>query len=394
MRISWPVYRRGVVLMLLWSGVAAADDRLVPYASAKIEHNSNIFDLSGREEALQQNGDETLADTVLRYAGGVEVRLPWSKQTLRAVAEARRMEFDHFSRLDHDEHLLSAGLDLHFSPAVEGTVDYRDERRMASFANRDDTELTIETERIGSALAKLSVTPDWRLEVGARWRELESPLPDLPEFGIEETTLHTELKYLAEETLSAGLLLEYLDGEFVGVADSGKFDQQTLALTADYFITGFTRIGAELGYSRRDDSGGGSLSALTGMLGYRRELTGKTTADVQLFRRIQSYVGGASTVVESGIRAGLEWKATEKILLAAGYQWTDGKYESASPSFDNQNRRDDDQLASLKLDYRLLHWLSFKPYYAYQTRDSNIASEDFSTTIAGLEVLARFQTPQ
>ena len=386
----WPGVSCALTVTLL-TLPCAAEDKLTPYASAQIERNSNIFNLSGRDEGLDLNGDATLADTVTRYVGGLGLRLPLSNQKLRAIAEARRLTFEHFDRLDHDEHLLSAGLDWRFSGAVSGTVDYQQERRMASFADRDDTELTLETERIGSAVAEVAVTPDWRVETGALRRELDSPLQDFPDFGIEETSIHAELKYVAEETLTAGLLAEYLDGRFVGVPSAGDFTQQTLALTGDYYITGFTRIGAELGYTRREDAGGGSLSAVTGMLGYRRELTGKTTVDVQTFRRIQSYVGGASTVKETGVRATLEWKPTEQIQIAAGYQLTDGRYEGNSPTFDTPNRQDQDQLASLKLDYRVLRWLSLKPYYAYQVRDSNFASEDFQTTIFGIELLARFQ---
>lgn len=402
---------RWALITLAYSGAALANDTLIPYASAQFEYNSNIFnrpdqaqatspdsttpggtlldDLLGTGQPTAQNGlngEQAPSDRVLRYVAGIEVNLPLSNQKLRAVAEGRRFEFSDFSHLDHDEHLLSAGLDWSLTIALNGTLDYRQERRMASFADRNTTELTLEDERTGSGSLKLDFTPEWRLEAGLRSRELESPLPDFPQFALKENTIAAAIKYLIVETLAAGVFAEYLSGRFEGTADAQKFHQESLGLAADYTIDGLSRLGAQLGYTRRQDDG-----AATGMLTYHRELSAKTVTDVQVFRRVRSYVGGASSVTETGAGVALAWRPTEKISLSADYQRIEGQFEEETPSAGSQDRKDESQVASLSLTYQMLSWLSLRPYGGYQKRDSNIDRNSFKAEIAGVELRARFQ---
>ena len=406
---------------LIGCGPLSAGDVLIPYAIVQAEHNSNVFDQSDLEQQqvippgggptaldilLNQlfgtplplpqqsaidSGDTQRDDQILRYIAGIEIKLPLASQRLRAVLEARRLDYSHFNRLDHDEHLVSAGLDWRLNRIIDGLLDYRQERRMAAFSERNSTSLAIEDERIASGSANLQVTPDWRLVGGLRSRQLDSPLPAFPEFSLQERTISAAVKYVGMDSLAAGLLAEYLDGEFEGVAATGQFDQQSLSLTAEYSASDLSRFGAELGYTQRQEAAAGSdkQAEVTGAISYRRELSGKTTADARVFRRVRSFVGAASSVVETGAGVGLAWQPTDRISLLAAYQMSQGSFQDASAA--GNGRRDDDELASLKLTYQVLPSLALRPYAEYRSRDSSTGFDSFDTKIVGIELRLRFE---
>ena len=83
------------------------------------------------------------------------------------------------------------------------------------------------------------------------------------------------------------------------------------------------------------------------------------------------------------------WQATQKIALNAVYEWSSGQFSQSAPS-DNVDRKDDDQLASVNLVYRMRPWFSLRAYGGYEARSSNIALESFSATTAGFTIEARF----
>lgn len=382
--------RPWLLLALAAPGPVAAVGSLVPYGSAQAEYNSNIFALESREQALAQNGDAELSDRVLRYVAGLEGKLSLGQQSLRATVEGRRLDFEHYNRLDHDEYLFSGGVDWKLGSAIDGLLELRQEQRMASFEDRNATALTLETERGARGTANLDITPEWRLEGGLARRELDSPLPDFPAFQLEEDTASLALKYLVLDRLAAGVYAEILQGRFDGVPSAGRFQQQGLALTGDYYIEDFSSIGAVIGITdREDDGGGGGQKALTGELSYHRELTGKTKIDLQVFRRIRSFVGGASSVQEDGASVGLAWQATPKTSAAALYQWTQGSFQDSGGSSENQGRQDEGEIASLKISYQVLPWAAIRPYGGYQSRDSNLAFDSFEAAFYGIELLAR-----
>ena len=401
-----------VLLLTVYPCSVWAGEQLTPYASAQIERNSNIFSRSDTPLPAPPpaagppvvgillppppiegaGGDLSPADTVMRYIGGLDVKLPWGNQLFRATAEARRFEYKQFTRLDHDEHLLGVGLDWRLtSSRMEGALDYRQERRMAVFAERSTAELTLDDERIGTAAVDFDIATDWTLETELESRDLKAPLPEAPEFRLKEHTLNVAIKRLYAEMYATGVYGEYVRGQFDGINGASRFQQASLGLTAAYFIEDLGRVGAEIGYTVREDEGSELLSALTGLITYRREWTVKTSLDVQAFSRLRSYASGANSVEELGGDARLSWLATEKFSITGEYQLTHGRFEDAGAPSMNRDRRDTSHAAALTLNYRMLTWLTLRTYGGYQQRDSNQATSQFDTTLIGAELKVRFE---
>lgn len=384
-------------LALFWPLSLPAYDNLIPYASAQSAYHSNLFALSSSEQVQGADGepdaDGGRSDVVTQFLAGVDAQLRISNQTLRATVEGRHLMFDRYDRLDHDEYLLNGGLDWRLSSILDGMLNYRQERSMASFADRNSTALNLELERVASASLNLAVHPDWRLESGVRQRDLEAPLDNFSGFGVEETSVNAAIKYLGEETLTVGLFGEHTDGEFKGTTDADEFEQQTAALTASYVLSGLSRLGAEIGYTRRQDDSSerGDLSGVTGALSYQREISGKTSVIAQVFRRVGSYTGGASAEKQTGARVGLTWKPTDRIIVTGAYERGESELQETLAASAEPDRQDDLQVAILQLSYRILPWLALRPFGIYEERDSSSALDSFHATTAGVELLARFE---
>ena len=380
---------RYAAIVCIWPMVVYGEFHITPYVASQAEYNSNVFDLSSTGQALIENGETKRDDVVLRNLAGVTGSYRIGQQTLHGTVEGRRFDYEHFTLLDHNEYLLDGGLNWALNNEVDGAIDFRQERSMASFADRNTSQLAMERDRAAGARINMMLTPEWLLQSGIRTHELDSPVQGSPSFELSENSINAAANYVGVQALSAGLYVEYLRGQYKSVPGADQFNQATLDLTSTYSISGLSDINAKIGYSQRKDQQGSSSSAsgYTGSLSYTRKLTGKTAVKVQLFRRISSYTAGADSVVEAGGSAGFNWQPTYKIMVSADYALTNSNFQGLSAQGANDSgRRDQYQITTLKVTYHALQWLWVEPFASYENRHSNIEIDGYNAAIAGIDV--------
>jgi len=386
--------RYGCALLALgWTAGASAELELIPYGSAQYVYYSNVFEVSGRDEAIAQNGTDERDDTALRYTAGAEASATFGQQRLHVQAEASRVDYDTYTQLDHNEHLIDGGLDWKLASTVDGVVGYRQERRLASLSDLDTSERRLQTDRTGRATVNVNVTPVWRVETGAEIYESELPLTGAPEFQLEEKRGSLGVKYGGLAQVAIGALTEYIDGEYSGVPFASSYKEKALKLTLDYVLSGISTFKAQAGVvERKDDNappGDDGTQGFTGLLAYDREISGKTRLHTQVYRRLSSYDAGANTLTDTGALAGVSWQVTPKALVNANYRYVRSDFESGTP--DNLGREDRLNAVALDLTYELLQWLSLRPFAEYRDRESNLPDASYNAAVVGLELRARFQ---
>lgn len=377
------------LLILTWPTAAFAVTHFSPYAVGGSTYHSNVFYFSGDDEAAVFTGDDKLDDRIVHYGAGIDAAYEWGQQKLHASGLVKQLDYDHFEALDHDEYLFDLGLAWKLGTAVDGSIDYDQEERMAPFAERNSTELALETAREGAAKFNFAVTPEWRVETALTASELESPLPEFPDFVLEEKAAGLAVKYLGTGLTTWGVAGEFGEGEFRGVPEGGRFDQTKLELTLEYAVPDLTGVGARAGATRREADVGDPRTEFTGAVGYFRQLSAKTVVKAGVFRRVESFVGGPSAVLETGAELELNWQASEKTSVFAAYEYAHGEFQQAfvdSPG----DRIDKTQTAVLNLEYRALPWLTLRPNLRHQRRESNVDLESHRASIAGIELEIRF----
>ncbi|HKY90550.1 MAG TPA: hypothetical protein VJM11_05890 [Nevskiaceae bacterium] len=374
-----------------------------PFVAGRYEYDSNVFALASPEQGQALNGTPQRDDRVTHYAVGLDPTFSWNEQRAHVRLERRWLRYQRFDDLDHEAYRVDAAFDWRATSTLGGSASFRQDRRMASFADRQTNQLTLEREREGAASVEWAATADWRIEAGLRARRLESPLtavpatPDTPavaaapDFALRENAVSVAFKYAGLGRLSTGLQTEVLEGRYTGVPDAPRFAQGKLELTLSYALSGLSTFDGAAGYTRRANrDGGGDLDEFTGALAYRRALTGKTHVQAQVFRRISSYVSGADSTVDTGIGAGMTWRPTVKVAVSLGAEWARTRFaEGAIGDGVDEARRDRYRSATLDLRYDVLQWLTVRPYGSYRERDSDSELDRFRERILGLELEGR-----
>lgn len=387
--------RYGCALLAIGcSSPAAAELKLVPYGSAQTIYYSNLFEVSGADEALAQHGSTRRDDTAQRYSGGAEASATIGQQRLHLQGEVARLQYSHFDQLDHTEYLADGGLDWKIGSRADGVVSYRQERRLASLSDLDTSELRQQIDRNGRATINLQLTPSWRLETAGEYYRSELPLTGAPEFELEERRGSIGVKYAGLGPMSVGLRGGYTDGHYSGIPGSETgFEEHSVLATLDYLLGGISKLQAEAGYEEResDDPAPGEepTRGFTGSLTYSREISAKTRASAQIYRRLDSYDAGANTLTDTGVTLGAGWQATPKILVNTRYQWLQSEFESGQPG--NDGREDRLQSAMLDLTYQIRDWFALRPFGEYRKRSSNLADAAYEAAVGGLELRARFE---
>jgi len=383
-----------LLALLSWNS-ALAQSEFLPYASTQFEHNNNIFALPNSAAAVMANGSPQLGDSDLKTIAGFDENYLWDRQRFYATVEGRYQDFDHFTDLNHYEYLAKGGLDWKLFSAFDGTLSYSQERVMAPFQNRDSqTELELNLERIAIAKVNFTLTPEWRLETSETYHDLDSPIQDFPDYGLSEETTHIALRYLGVANLTFGVSADYLDGEYRNAPLLGNYDQRSAGLTMTYALSGLSTFNGAVGYSKRDlGEGQGTLSGVTGNLGYTRNLGPKTAVFVNLSRNINSYVGAGGSELDSTALVGVNYQATFKIGLVLQGQYTKSDFTGQTVpipgGIDQAGRVDHLPGATFKMDYQALRWLLIQPYAIYQRRSSNFEAFEFSSTTIGIKILVK-----
>ena len=373
---------------------AGAEVKLVPYGSAQYEFHSNLLEVSGRSEAEAERGDSKMSDSVLQYKAGADAALIGQQQQLELNGEYRRLDYAHFDDLNHNEYKFGGRFSWKLGSTVDGNIDYRQERRIASFANLDTSELTLQVDRRANAMIGYDVTPSWRVEAGAGHTDSELPLVDDADFRLRDNSGSVELKYTGVAGFAAGVLTEYRDGQYDGNIEHRRdFKEGTVQLTGDYDVSGMSHLRAKLGATKRhedaDNGQGGNVSGFTGSLAYTRTISAKSRFESEIFRRVESYIAGANAMITSGGSIGIGWTPTPNMVLGARYELSHSSFDGDGS--EESGRTDDFNIATLDLSYQALRWLTLRPFASYRNRDSNVDSQSFEDVMVGAELMMRFE---
>jgi hypothetical protein len=390
---------RCAALLMLIPGAAFAQLAVTAAADAQYEYNSNVFDLQrGFPTPL---GNDSYSDSLFVYGGKLDSTYLVSQQQFHLLLAGTEYHYDRFTLLNHAEYTLDGSWNLNFGGLVDGLIEVDRNRTMVSLFNLVNNEqLALQTEQRETAKFGVTVTPDWRAEIGGYTRHVDLPLQGAPNLALSETSGEVGFKYTGTAGLTAGLEGGYLKGDYTGTTAavstaqediSPSYHQYNVDLTATDVVSGLSTFIGEIGYSQRSAqseglaSGINSASGVTGLLDYRRALTGKTTVDASLSRVISAYITGAGSEIDTIAALNAVWQATVKTGVTLGYNFTyrdlpDQGIPLGTKLTERQN------FVTLTVDYEPTSWLSLKPYANYQVRSStNLPGGDFNATVFGLK---------
>jgi len=371
---------------------------LTTAAITQYEYNSNLFALP--KPLLPgfslPGGSSSYGDSFVAYGGKVDASYLWSEQQFFATVQGNEVDFDRFTQIDHSDYALDGGWDWKLGRLWDGILDVTRTRTMVAFYNVVGTNLVMQTEQRETGRASLQFTPDWRAEFTGVTREVDQPEPPAaPDLSLCESSGQAAIKYVGTAGVTSGLTVSYLDGNFAGASAllAPSYTQTSVGLTATDEVTGLSTFRGQIGYTRRSsESGINNLSGLTGELDYKRTLTGKTTAELDLTRQFSAYLTNTGSVVDSVAALTVNWQATSKIGVVVGYNFDYRQLPEQGDAPLGSERTDRLNFASLAMTYVPVPWLMLQPYAHYQERSSrNFIGGDFNSSVVGLQFALQWQ---
>lgn len=399
-----------VALLVAAARPALAVTYFSPFATLGYQHNSNVFMRPSSMPPFAAEGITALGDSIFDYEAGLGGEYDWGLNRLTLDAAATRYQYHRFSALSHYEYDFDGRLIWRLGPVIDGTANFRQSRYMAPFTDTLTTALLLDTERVADATVRILMTPQWRLDLTPRLHQFDTPLPGFPDFRLRETIGIAGLDYLGFGRLTAGLQFSYDHGRYEGIAGATRYQQREADLTSSYKLSGFSTFSASVGYTIRDSelnpadsvpipTGGGAFagyggalgrtSGVTGSLSYQRQLTGKTSVTLSLFRSVNSYTAGANAEIGTGGEAGVTWRPDPKFTLNLNYGLRRDQIKGGIVITNFINRTDRAQTARFEVRYAARPWLTIRPYVNWDKATSTFTQGNYSALILGIDVIGR-----
>jgi len=382
-------FGRPFLLLVMLSPVSvsfAAIEKFTPYAYTRVTNDSNVFRLSGNEEARTLLGSTSKNDTIGYLGGGFESDLKLSRQHLLLDAEVERAEYNSFDELDHTRTKGRAAWAWQAGNLWSGEIGTRYTRRLRTFTQNSTPEKDMRTEKVGYLSGGYQIHPDWRLSAEVDYADVS--YQERERLDRDSTAGKLEVKYRNTLNTRVGLRIKYTDNDLRddslnNVSISNDYTESEISGLFYWEVTGKSDLEARLGYTNQnyDDLDERDFQGTTGRLTYDWYVTGKTTLEFSAWRETSTFNQEISTyVLTKGARISPSWSATSKITVTGtvAYYNDDFKGENDIRVALGGQRRDDDTLL-YRLDVRWIprSYLTLTAGYRKEDRDSSIDSNDF-----------------
>lgn len=372
----------------LYSPPTAPGETFKPYVYSNLTYDSNLFRVSGEDEARALNGDSTMDDFVGRLGAGLNITKPISLQTLRFNGWVERVHYHHFDDLDNTAAHALGAWDWEVGRLLDGTVSQSYDRTLSSFEQFHQRTKDLKTVYTTHVDGALHITPDWDWILGGNLRRQNNDERNF--LDRKENTLFTELRYFTTVDSHVGLRAATVHGDLEqttmmdGQAESNDYRENRYSVVVGWAATSISRLQAQLGVTqhRLYDQTGRDFTGVTGRLDYDWFVTPITTLRFSVWRNVSSFDGDIATyVISKGVSVQPSWQATEKISLnlwlAAERDDFDGGNPSTTPDTFTSKREDKLYTARLGISYQPIYPLRLTLAYQAQKRDSNVDNAEF-----------------
>lgn len=349
------------------------------------------------EGSIARDDASTYVTASVNAAAGGEGPLRANVQASYTHSESMRLE-----TLDHDDYSFTAGVDWRPSQVFDVSLLATQDRLPLGLADVGGNEAAPQTTQRYQGTLRLRPTPRWQLSLTPGWNETKTSLPAADDFLLRESSAIASIEFLGAGRLVPGVSATRVEGKYSGVVNPTRYIQQTVHGTVGYRLTEVTAFSLEAGQTWRSthlreptsDPGAianeGSNSAFTGSLSVFRQLTAKTSVNLNVFRNFQLYDAGVNLSIGTGFRAGVNWAATSKVSVALDATHTWSTIDNVEFGGVPIKRKDLVRTYSFGVNYRATRAVSLSTGLTRNVRRSEVWSDQYNSTIANVALSVRF----
>jgi exopolysaccharide biosynthesis operon protein EpsL len=358
-----------------------------PYVSIGATADSNLFRLSGDEEAQAILGTTDLSDEYLVPAVGAESSWQYQRQEFDLDFEINRNQYNQYDELDYTGGFVKARWDWLYGRLWDGNVTYDFNKAQKRFENMLVPRRDIKTDNRIAFEADRKVDERRFVRLGGYYKDVDFSESTLNK--KREASLKAGLFYKSYAENTAGAELQVIDASYpdrdVNIArlvDDG-YMQTSFEAIADWVFSEKSKITARLGYTSREQNNisVNDFNGLTGRLDYIWDASEKTRIRTSIWQKpstLGDEIANYAVVTGVGIQAG--WDVTENTLIKAGvkYEYRDFKEDlDLVVDVPFESREDDVTDYWLSLVYDPQKHFSFELAYDNGKRDSNRELRDY-----------------
>lgn len=382
--------------------------QLKPYAEGGISYDSNLFRVAELPEAdALFGGRSTPADTYYTLRFGVDGEFDVSQQNFVVRGDVFRRLFDDFGEQDYTGGNADLMWNWRIAERWDGELGYSFDRDLQEYANQtirtaDPMVFAAKAKDVRSrqiliARANYALTPDWSLYV--RGRTTDISFREKSELDLERTTVGAGVNYVTEVGNRFGFDTDFITGRYDQdtVNPLPDFDEYNLGPTANWEVSGKTRLRGRISYTNRDYDGSAQedFDGITWRATLLRNPGEDSNTEFAIYREISSFNDDISNyAVIDGISVDPVLKISGKTQarFLASYEVRDfkGSGNLNSPTLTGGNREDKVADLGAALDWEATRLVTLSIAYTFEDRSSNRAIEEYDFHLLELQVRGGF----
>lgn len=385
-----------VCLLLPMHASAEGMVNLIPYVSADMTFDDNVFRFGSAQVAQATFGDSKRSDVIKRFDTGMTANINVSRQVLRLNATVMESRYNHFDLLDNQATNYGLYWDWQLGNLLSGNIGMSQSSSMAGFAEIRTAVKNIRDIETKTASARYLFHPSWSVS-GSLTEQLQAN--DAVSFRIgdrEDTTKRLALTY--RNAIGNSIELSYSEYETlfpnrrVSIFGDSTI-QDTLGLAITWSPDALWRISASVAkvdvhYPENSifDVEGKNLRTSVSYLP-----TDKTTLSGSIYKEISPVQDLFATFIETrGVQLNPTWQITSKLNLNGQIAVEHREFLGDPGVFSGSSgaRSDISRTRSLGLRYQVQRNTSIRVQYSGEDRSST--SDNRSYEFNSLNFLVRY----
>lgn len=397
LRIVW----RSALFLSLGISSGNAQEVLTSYLNYTLSHDDNLLRLHDEAAALARTGSTQMSDNAHLVSGGLRFDKTVSQQRLTADLALSRVDYDHFSALDHTDKNVLGNWNWHLGNHLEGNAGSSYSETLAPIEDFRTPESNLRTQRRQYVDAAWLFHPSWRARAGYSHYDLRYSLA--AQQANERTQNATELglDYLARRKSTIGLRLNQIRSHAVHDEQASaltfqSYDQNEFKGLVDWWLTEPTQLQFLGGWVRRtyDNHGERDFSGFNARLTGRWQATSKLGLTVATWRELGSSDDlAASYALNHGLKLAVRWDLAFKLRLDSAVTTERRNYNGVTLLANNAapdvNRSDRFTKYMLGVTWATTEKLQLTSSVFREQLNSNLANVSYRDN--GVQLSARYQ---
>ncbi len=375
-------------LVLLSPGIVmGALDKFSPYVYTRVVHDSNLFRVSGSQEAIALTGDDKKDDTISYLGAGLKSDLKLSRQHLLLDADVASVKYDEFDNLDHTRIRGRGAWAWQVGNRWNGNLGYKFDKDRRSFNFDSTPEKDMRTTHTSYFDAAYQLTPDWALVGVANY--IDTSYQKRQSLDRVSTAGQLEAQYRNTVNTRVGMRVKFTDVNLKndqivnGTPVNNDYKQTDISGVFYWQGSAKSSLEARLGYTmlRYNELKNRDFDGLSGRLTYFWTVSPKTRMDLSVWREASSLAREITTyVLSQGISLKPKWSVTRKVGLEGEVSFVNDDFQGEDgirQALGQPKREDDTWQYGVAARWTPIDMLSLRLGYRVEKRDSTIDASDF-----------------